>query len=162
MTSVQMKFAAGLISLFIIPATHYLGQTTRLTPDDSAEPIYEFTETQCPPNCLKVKFGYIGDRNRFKKVEKKVIKDLKPYGIKIGAFLVEFEKGNDGKTLLKFSGKVIESKVSASEVNKIVNDLAIKYTAEVLECSTDNLKVESNLIMDKRITNQRSNSAPAR
>jgi len=44
MTSIQRKFAAGLISLFAIPATNYIGQSTRLTPDDFAEPIYEFTQ----------------------------------------------------------------------------------------------------------------------
>ena len=157
MTSVQRKFAAGLISLFVIPATNYMGQTTRLTPDGSAEPIYEFTEQTEPSTSAKEHKGTIRDVNCLMttmkgteadpgpppppppdagKIRKTLIEEFKRRGIRVDNMNVEFKKGNDGKTFLHVSVEVA-SKLSASRFNEIVNAVVNKHT-------TGKCKAESN------------------
>ncbi|MCI0393162.1 MAG: hypothetical protein MOB07_30900 [Acidobacteria bacterium] len=149
MTSVQRKFAAGLISLFVIPATNYIGRTTRLTPDDSAEPIYEFTQAKpalAPTPSRTADTAHDPDIPPM--IRKKVDDEAKRRGFKIVDLRVEFKKGNDSKPFILVSGKVSASKVSAARVKE--------FNAQVNKYTAGKYRVESNVVTD------RSNSAPAR
>src|SRR5262249_32701903 len=118
MTSVQRKFAAGAVSLFIIPFAHYIGQTTKLTPDACAEPIYEFTKSIAPTASAtppKVRTtGYDGDipPARIKEAEKIVSKESQRQGITIEKLQILKKIGDDGKPSFQVLGKVTASTVS--------------------------------------------------
>jgi hypothetical protein len=158
MTSVKRKFAACLITLFIIPSAHYIGRATMLTPDACAEPIYEFAiqsePTATPTPTLRHKgTATNGDRQPdVDAIRKKIFEDAKRRGVTINKLRVELKKGNDGKPFLQVSGEVSASKVSASRVKEL-NAQVNKYTA-------GNCKVESKIV--NRLITQRTNSAPAR
>jgi hypothetical protein len=144
MASVQRKFAAGLVSLFIIPSAHYIGQATRLTPDDSAEPIYEFTQTKTAPTPIPSRtVDTAPDPDRpppdAGKIRKTLLEKFKQNGINADNVLVAVKKGNDGKPFLQVSVKVSKSTVSASRFKEIVNAAVNKHTA-------GNYRVESKLV----------------
>jgi hypothetical protein len=137
MTSVQRKFAAGLISLFVIPSAHYIDQTTRLTPDDSAEPIYVFTQSPTPTPKPSIKTGNTAtnaDRQVPGSCKRAVSEEANRRGIN-NLRMVE-KKGSDGKRFLKISGKVSASKSEFKEIVKALKNA----------CTADEVKVESALV----------------